>query len=240
MPLQNRPMNYDLEQRYRSLKQQIAQLSAQHKQPEPKLLAVSKKHSSEAIRALHGLGQTEFGESYWQETEQKIAQLGDLNITWHFIGPIQSNKTRPIAENMDWVHSVDRLKIAQRLNDQRPDNLPPLNVCLQINLDDETSKSGVPTTTASELAHAIAQLPRLTLRGLMCIPKRTENPTQQRAAFAKLRQLQQQLINEGLSVDTLSMGMSGDMEAAIAEGSNYLRIGTALFGHRQKNVTNPS
>lgn len=233
-------MSTELEQRYRTLQQSIEQLAAQYGTPAPVLLAVSKKHPAESIRQLAELGHRQFGESYWQETEQKIAQLKDLDLEWHFIGPIQSNKTRPIAENMDWVHSVDRLKIAQRLNDQRPDALAPLNICLQVNLDGETSKSGAEIDQVGELAQAAAQLPKLQLRGLMCIPQRRADLSQQRETFAKLAQLQQQLIDNGLPLDTLSMGMSTDMEAAIAEGSTCLRIGTALFGERQKNVTNPS
>lgn len=228
-----------LTQRYKEICQQINQLSDKFGQPPPCLLAVSKKQTSEAIRQLYQLGQRHFGESYWQETEQKLNELGDLDIQWHFIGPLQSNKTRPIAEHMHWVHSVDREKIARRLSQQRPHQLPPLNVCLQVNLDGETSKSGVSPSQVLPLAKQVAAMSRLNLRGLMCIPKRHTDFQQQRHCFMQMTDLKSQLISAGLHIDTLSMGMSNDMEAAIAEGSTILRIGTALFSERQKNVTNP-
>lgn len=193
------------------------------------LLAVSKTQSAEAIRQASAAGQRDFGENYLQEALEKQADLQDLPLTWHFIGPIQSNKTKPIAEHFDWVHSVDRLKIAQRLSDQRPLELPPINVCLQVNVSGEASKSGCEPHEVPELAHAIAALPRLRLRGLMAIPEPTDNPDEQRAAFARLRQLQSEL---DLGLDTLSMGMSQDLEAAIAEGATWVRIGTAVFGAR--------
>ena len=193
------------------------------------LLAVSKTQPAAAIREAHGAGLLDFGENYLQEALEKQAELADLPLVWHFIGPIQSNKTKPIAEHFDWVHSVDRLKIAQRLSNQRPTELPPLNVCLQVNLSGEASKSGCSPDEVPELARAIAALPRLRLRGLMAIPEPTEDAAEQRAAFARLRQLQQAL---GLELDTLSMGMSQDLEAAIAEGATWVRIGTALFGAR--------
>ncbi len=196
---------------------------------EVRLLAVSKTQSAEAIRQACDAGLRDFGENYLQEALQKQAELAELPLTWHFIGPIQSNKTKQIAEHFDWIHSVDRLKIAQRLSDQRPESLPPLNICLQVNVSGEASKSGCEPQAVSELAHAIAALPRLRLRGLMAIPEPTEDPTEQRAAFARLRQLQNEL---DLGLDTLSMGMSHDMEAAIAEGATWVRIGTALFGAR--------
>lgn len=193
------------------------------------LLAVSKTQPAEAIREANGAGLSDFGENYLQEALEKQADLADLALTWHFIGPIQSNKTRAIAEHFDWVHSVDRLKIAQRLSEQRPAELPPLNVCLQVNVSGEASKSGCAPQDVAELARAIATLPNLRLRGLMAIPEPTDDRAEQHAAFARLRQLQQAL---ALELDTLSMGMSQDLEAAIAEGATWVRIGTALFGAR--------
>ncbi|MCO7544998.1 YggS family pyridoxal phosphate-dependent enzyme [Stutzerimonas nitrititolerans] len=193
------------------------------------LLAVSKTQPAGAIREANGAGLSDFGENYLQEALEKQADLADLALTWHFIGPIQSNKTRAIAEHFDWVHSVDRLKIAQRLSEQRPTELPPLNVCLQVNVSGEASKSGCAPQDVAELARAIATLPNLRLRGLMAIPEPTDDRAEQHAAFARLRQLQQTL---ALELDTLSMGMSQDLEAAIAEGATWVRIGTALFGAR--------
>jgi len=193
------------------------------------LLAVSKTQPAEAIRAASEAGLHDFGENYLQEALEKQAELSELPISWHFIGPIQSNKTKQIAEHFDWVHSVDRLKIAKRLSDQRPEQLAPLNICLQVNVSGEASKSGCEPQEVSELARAIAALPRLRLRGLMTIPEPTDDPAEQRAAFARLRQLQTEL---KLNLDTLSMGMSQDLEAAIAEGATWVRIGTALFGAR--------
>lgn len=195
------------------------------------LLAVSKTQPATAIRQAHAAGQRDFGENYLQEALDKQAQLADLPLTWHFIGPIQSNKTRPIAEHFDWVHSVDRLKIAERLSDQRPAGAAPLNVCLQVNVSDEHSKSGCAPAEVADLARAIATLPNLRLRGLMAIPAPSDDPAQQRAAFARLRSLYDGLAAE-LNLDTLSMGMSQDLEAAIAEGATWVRIGTALFGAR--------
>ncbi|MBA4242686.1 MAG: YggS family pyridoxal phosphate-dependent enzyme [Pseudomonas sp.] len=193
------------------------------------LLAVSKTKPADAIREAHAAGLRDFGENYLQEALEKQAALSDLPLIWHFIGPIQSNKTRPIAEHFDWVHSVDRLKIAQRLSDQRPAHLPPLNICLQVNVSFEPSKSGCSPEELPELAQAIAALPNLKLRGLMAIPEPTDDIAAQHAAFARLRQLRDDL---GLQLDTLSMGMSHDLEAAIAEGATWVRIGTALFGAR--------
>lgn len=193
------------------------------------LLAVSKTKPAEAIREAHTAGLNDFGENYLQEALDKQTQLADLPLIWHFIGPIQSNKTRPIAEHFDWVHSVDRLKIAQRLSDQRPANLPPLNICLQVNVSGEDSKSGCSANDLPELAKAIIALPNLRLRGLMAIPEPTDDTAAQHAAFARLHQLQNEL---ALDLDTLSMGMSHDLEAAIAEGATWVRIGTALFGAR--------
>lgn len=193
------------------------------------LLAVSKTKPAAAIRQAFAAGTRDFGENYLQEALEKQAELSDLPLTWHFIGPIQSNKTKPIAEHFAWVHSVDRLKIAQRLSDQRPAHLPALNICLQVNVSGEASKSGCNPDELPALAQAVTQLPNLRLRGLMTIPEPTDDPSEQRAAFARLRELQQGL---NLDLDTLSMGMSHDLEAAIAEGATWVRIGTALFGAR--------
>lgn len=193
------------------------------------LLAVSKTKPAAAIRQAHAAGLRDFGENYLQEALEKQRELSDLALTWHFIGPIQSNKTRPIAEHFAWVHAVDRLKIAERLSAQRPPQLPPLNVCLQVNVSSEASKAGCSPQELPALAQAVSQLPQLKLRGLMCIPEPTEDPAAQHAAFARLRQLRDSL---GLDLDTLSMGMSHDLEAAIAEGATWVRIGTALFGAR--------
>lgn len=197
------------------------------------LLAVSKTRPAEDIRAAFECGLTQFGESYLQEAVDKITALADLPITWHFIGPIQSNKTRPIAEHFQWAQSIERPKIARRLNDQRPDNLPPLQVCLQVNISGEQSKSGASLDELDDLAALVEELPRLELRGLMAIPAATDVESEQRGAFAALRQVFEQLKLKHPQMDTLSMGMSGDMEAAIAEGSTMVRIGTAIFGPRQ-------
>ncbi len=197
------------------------------------LLAVSKTKPAESIRAAHAAGLTEFGENYLQEALDKIAQLQDLPLHWHFIGPLQSNKTRPVAEQFSWVHSVDRLKIAQRLNDQRPPELPPLNLCLQVNISGEESKSGVEPAQLAALAAQVEPLPRVRLRGLMAIPAASNDAQQQRQAFARMRELFLELQPHHPHMDTLSMGMSGDLEAAIAEGSTMVRLGTALFGARQ-------
>ena len=196
------------------------------------LLAVSKTRPAEDIREVYAAGLDQFGESYLQEALEKMDALADLPLTWHFIGPVQSNKTRPIAEHFQWVHSVDRLKIARRLNDQRPEGLPPLQVCIQVNISSETSKSGAAPASVRELAEAIEAMPRLTLRGLMAIPAATNDAREQRAAFARLRAIYNDLLPDFPEMDTLSMGMSGDLEAAIAEGATLCRVGTALFGPR--------
>ena len=193
------------------------------------LLAVSKTKPAGALREAHAAGIRDFGENYLQEARAKQLELADLPLCWHFIGPIQSNKTRDIAEHFAWVHSVDRLKIAQRLSEQRPADLPPLNICIQVNVSGEASKSGCTPTDLPALAAAISALPRLKLRGLMAIPEPTEDRAEQDAAFAAVRTLQESL-NMGL--DTLSMGMSHDLESAIAQGATWVRIGTALFGAR--------
>jgi hypothetical protein len=198
------------------------------------LLCVSKTFGADAVRAAAAAGERDFGENYVQEALDKIAALADLRqqITWHLIGPLQSNKTRPVAEAVDWVHSVDRLKIAQRLSEQRPAHLPPLQVCLQVNISAENSKSGVAPADVPALAQAVAALPRLTLRGLMAIPEPAADLAAQRAPHRALRELLAALNAQGLQLDTLSMGMSADLEAAIAEGATIVRVGTALFGGR--------
>ena len=193
------------------------------------LLAVSKTKPAQAVREAYAAGMCNFGENYLQEALGKQAELTDLPLSWHFIGPIQSNKTRAIAENFAWVHSVDRLKIAQRLSEQRPADLPPLNICIQVNVSGETSKSGCTPADLPALAQAISALPRVKLRGLMAIPEPTEDRAAQDAAFATVRDLQASL---NLPLDTLSMGMSHDLESAIAQGATWVRIGTALFGAR--------
>ncbi|MFM0718766.1 YggS family pyridoxal phosphate-dependent enzyme [Paraburkholderia strydomiana] len=198
------------------------------------LLAVSKTFPAEDVRAVHAAGQREFGENYVQEALAKIESLADLraSLEWHFIGPLQSNKTRPVAEHFDWVHSVDRLKIAQRLSEQRPDHLPPLNVCLQVNVSGEASKSGVGIAEAVEVAQEISALPKLNLRGLMSIPEPAGDIDAQRAPHRQLRELFERLRDDGLELDTLSMGMSSDLEAAVLEGATIVRVGTAIFGAR--------
>ena len=193
------------------------------------LLAVSKTKPAAALREAYAAGIRDFGENYLQEARAKQVELADLPLSWHFIGPIQSNKTREIAEHFSWVHSVDRLKIAQRLSEQRPADLEPLNICIQVNVSGEASKSGCTPQDLPALAAAINALPRLKLRGLMAIPEPTENRAEQDAAFATVRDLQQSL---NLGLDTLSMGMSHDLESAIAQGATWVRIGTALFGAR--------
>ena len=196
------------------------------------LLAVSKTWGPDAVRQAHAAGQTAFGENYIQEAVDKIKALRDLSLQWHCIGPIQSNKTRLVAEHFDWVHSVDRLKIAQRLSEQRPEHLPPLQVCIQVNVDGGDNKSGVSPQELPELAQAVAALPRLQLRGLMTIPEPAETTVQMRAVHAQAKALLEGLRQQGLLLDTLSMGMSADMAEAIAEGSTLVRVGTAIFGQR--------
>jgi len=198
------------------------------------VLAVSKTRPAADIRAAHGCGLLEFGESYLQEALQKMPELEDLDLSWHFIGPIQSNKTRPIAEHFDWVHSVDRSKIARRLSEQRPPDLAPLQVCVQVNISGETSKSGATLEDLPQLVSEIITLPRLCLRGLMAIPAATGDTELQRQSFARLRTALQQLQSIAPDMDTLSMGMSGDIEAAIAEGATIVRVGTAIFGPRNR------
>jgi pyridoxal phosphate enzyme (YggS family) len=198
------------------------------------LVAVSKTFGAPALRAAWAAGQHAFGENYVQEALDKMQSLQDLPIEWHFIGPIQSNKTRLIAERFQWVHSVERLKIAQRLNEARPAAAPPLQVCLQVNLEGEASKSGAAPGEVEALARGVTQLPRLVLRGLMAIPRPTSDPLQQRVQFRALRELKDKLCFAGIALDTLSMGMSEDLEAAIAEGATLVRVGTAIFGQRTR------
>ena len=204
---------------------------------EVQLLAVSKTFPAEAVLEAIAAGQSAFGENYLQEGLDKIAAVSQAAagsaIEWHFIGPIQSNKTRPIATSFDWVHTVERLKIAQRLSEQRPVDLPLLNICLQVNISGEASKSGVAAEELLELAQHVAQLPRLRLRGLMAIPEAQTDVSLQRAAFARLRKLADGLRAKGIALDTLSMGMSGDLEAAVAEGATIVRVGSAIFGSRK-------
>lgn len=223
-----------LTQRLETVTQRIdSAISRFSRQPDSvRLIAVSKTRRSDELRALAGEGIRRFGENYLQEALDKMAELSDLALEWHFIGPIQSNKTRSIAEHFDWVHSVDRLKIAQRLSEQRPSQLPPLNLCLQVNISREASKSGIQPDDLPDLARQVAQLPHLRLRGLMAIPAPAETFEAQRQPFRTLRLAMERLNAEGIALDTLSMGMSDDMEAAIAEGATMVRIGSALFGPR--------
>lgn len=199
---------------------------------EVSLLAVSKTWPADDVRQAAAAGQKAFGENYVQEGAAKAAELAGLGLEWHFIGPLQSNKTRQVAEHFDWVHSIEREKIARRLSEQRAPELPPLNVCLQANVSGEDSKSGVSLGELPALARAVAQLPRLRLRGLMCIPEPTSDLAVLRGRFAALRDLRDALAAEGIVLDTLSMGMSDDLEAAIAEGSTLVRVGSAIFGAR--------
>ena len=208
---------------------QTATQAAHRPENSVQLLAVSKTKPAEALREAYAAGLRDFGENYLQEALSKQLELADLPLIWHFIGPIQSNKTRAIAEHFDWVHSVDRLKIAQRLSEQRPAELPPLNICIQVNVSGEVSKSGCTPDDLPALAAAISALPRLKLRGLMAIPEPTDDRAEQDAAFAAVQKLQASL---DLPLDTLSMGMSHDLESAIAQGATWVRIGTALFGAR--------
>lgn len=198
-----------------------------------RLVAVSKTQSADRVRSAIQAGQLEFGENYAQEALAKIDKLRQPGLVWHFIGPVQSNKTRLLAENVDWVHTIDSLRIAKRLSDARPAHLPELNVCLQVNISSESSKSGADPVQLPELAHQVTELPRLRLRGLMVIPAVQRDLERQRVPFHRTRQLLERLNADGLQLDTLSMGMSDDIEAAIAEGATIVRVGTAIFGARQ-------
>jgi hypothetical protein len=220
-----------LAERLREVEAHIARAAraAGRRPEEVTLVAVGKTFPAEAVRAAAACGQRVFGENYVQEALAKKAELVDLDLVWHLIGPIQSNKTRDIAAHFDWVHGIEREKIARRLSEQRPDNLPPLNVCIQVNVSGEASKSGVAPDEVAALAALVAGLPRLKLRGLMAIPEAGGDP---RPRFRLLRQLRDELNAKGLALDTLSMGMSGDFEIAIAEGATLVRVGNAIFGKR--------
>ena len=219
---------------FRKIQDLLAKAAAEAGRPadQIRLLAVSKKKPLEAILAAAEAGQRDFGENFVQEGIEKIKAAGRDDLTWHFIGHLQSNKTRDVAEHFQWVHTIDRLKIARRLSGQRPDSAPDLNVCIEVNVDAEASKSGVTPHDVAELAHAIAGMPRLRLRGLMCLPAIRSDFETQREPFRVLREIQEALIDDGLRLDTLSMGMSADYAAAIHEGATIVRIGTALFGAR--------
>ncbi len=221
------------------VRQRIQKATAQAGRPADSvtLLAVSKTRSAAEVDALIQAGVDQFGENYVQEGVDKVQALAQAAVTWHFIGPIQSNKTRQIAAHFAWVHSLDRIKIAERLHDQRPPQLPPLNVCLQVNINQEASKSGVTPAEVPALAAAVARLPQLKLRGLMCIPDPDQDDTQLRQSFTAMRELFERLQPDYPTLDTLSMGMSDDLELAIAEGSTLVRVGTALFGPRPAKST---
>ena len=222
-----------IQQRLTQVLAQIHTAERKYQRPpgEVTLLAVSKTWPLENILEAAAAGQRCFGENYVQESIAKIDACPE-KLEWHFIGHLQSNKSRDIATRFDWVHSVDSFKLARRLSEQRPDELPDLNICLQLNISNEASKSGFTAGEVIEIARQVAELPRLKLRGLMAIPEHSDNFEQQRATFRQVAELQQQLIEQGLELDTLSMGMSGDMEAAIAEGATIVRVGTAIFGQR--------
>lgn len=229
----------ELKKRLQAVLQQIhdAETAAGRPAKSVQLLAVSKTWPAAKLRELAQAGQQHFGENYLQEALAKIQALADLPLIWHFIGPIQSNKTRDIAAHFDWVHSVDRLKIAKRLSEQRPAELPPLNICLQVNIDDEDSKSGISPEALLQLAYDVKQLPNLKLRGLMVIPKATDDTAAQHDAFQRSFVLYQALQQHLPDIDTLSMGMSGDLTAAVANGSTMVRVGSALFGRRHTQAS---
>ncbi len=228
-------MSPSIELNIAKVQQRIAEAEKkyQRKPGSVQLMAVSKTRPASMIRAAAAAGLTEIGENYLQEALDKQLELADLKLNWHFIGPIQSNKTRAIAEHFDWVQSVDRLKIAQRLNDQRPEGMKPLNICLQVNISDEESKSGLPLDQLDSLLDDLAMMPNISARGLMAIPRATDSIAEQRQAFALLASALQQLQQKHPTMTTLSMGMSQDMDAAIAEGASIVRIGTDIFGPRQ-------
>jgi pyridoxal phosphate enzyme (YggS family) len=227
------PQNLAENVRFVRLRIATAAIAAGRSPEDVTLVAVTKGHGIDAVRAALACGLDHIGESYLQEALPKIhAVPEDEPVTWHFIGRLQANKTRAVAERFAWVHSVDRVKIAERLSGQRPVHAPPLNVCLEVNLEAEASKGGVPAAELVAVARAVASLPRLRLRGLMCIPPPLSDPRQQRERFRRMRELLVTLRAAGLEVDSLSMGMSDDFELAIAEGATHVRIGTALFGPR--------
>jgi pyridoxal phosphate enzyme (YggS family) len=217
-----------------SVRRRIAAACTQagRRQEDVTLLAVSKTFGPDAVREAHAAGQAAFGENYIQEAVEKIALLGALPLQWHCIGPIQSNKTRLVAAHFDWAHTVDRLKIAQRLSEQRPAELPPLQVCIQVNVDGGATKSGIAPEETLALAREVAQLPRLKLRGLMTIPEPQPDFAAQKEVHVRARRLFDELRDAGLALDTLSMGMTADLEAAVAAGSTMVRVGTAIFGGR--------
>jgi len=219
------------------IRQKIVELAAKYQRSadDIQLLAVSKTMPVEAIQAAYEYGQRDFGENYLQEALAKIHTLRHLDISWHFIGAIQSNKTREIANAFDWAHSIDRIKIARRLSEQRNPELAPLNICLQINISNEKTKAGIQLNELAQVAREIDRLPNLKLRGLMAIPEKTTGLDKQRSIFTKMHQAMTELNHSGLDMDTLSMGMSNDMEAAMAEGATMVRIGTAIFGPRTQN-----
>ena len=221
----------------KAIKEQISHFEQKYarKAGSVQLLAVSKTRPIDDIHASFAADQYHFGENYLQDALTKIESIHEETIKWHFIGPIQSNKTRQIAENFHWVHTIDRLKIARRLSDQRSSNLEPLNVCIQVNISNEDNKSGVHIDEVATLAKEISQLPHIKLRGLMTIPAATNDTAAQHHVFQSLRELKNEISSNGIELDTLSMGMSNDMEAAIAEGSTIVRIGTAIFGQRIKS-----
>lgn len=220
------------------VQQRLAQAIAAAGRPADaaRLIAVSKTFPADAVRAAYAAGARAFGENYVQELVEKAEALAELAIEWHFIGPLQSNKTRPVAERAHWVHSIDRLKIAERLAEQRPPQLPTLNVCIQVNVSGEASKSGVAPADAEQLARQVAALPNLRLRGLMCIPEPSQDALRLAGQFAQLRELLERLNEAGLALDTLSMGMSADLELAVAEGATLVRVGTAIFGARDYSI----
>ena len=228
------PMNTPVSENLQRVRQQIelAAVSAGRVAEAVKLLAVSKTMPAQAVREAYAAGQIAFGENYIQEGVDKMAELADLPLEWHCIGPIQSNKTKLVAENFAWVHSLDRLKIAERLSAQRPAHLPPLQVCLQVNVDGGANKSGVSPHDLLALAKAVAKLPQMKLRGLMTIPEPAENEAAARAVHQQAKELFDSLNAVGLNLDTLSMGMTADLGVAIAEGSTCVRVGTAIFGSR--------
>lgn len=230
-------MSLDIAHNLAAVRQQINAVAAEfgRNPAEIHLLAVSKTQPIDAVRAAIAAGQRAFGENYLQDALPKIEALRDFDLEWHYIGPLQSNKTRPIAENFSWVQSLDSLKHARRLNEQRPDELPPLNICVQVNSSGEVQKSGIAPEELSAFVNALQELPRLRLRGLMTVPAICDDFNAQRRPFQLLASLYQDLQAQGLALDTLSMGMTADLRAAIAEGATMVRIGTAIFGARHIN-----
>lgn len=228
-------MNHDLSQRFEDARKRIASATTQwgRKPGSVQLVAIGKGHAADALRTVAGFGQRDFGENYLQEALPKMQALQDLSLVWHFTGQIQSNKTRPIAEHFAWVHTVDRERIAVRLNDQRPAHATPINVCIQVSLEDEPGKGGVDPQDVAALAGRIVGLPRLRLRGLMTVPPPRESFDEQKALFDRMSVLLRGLNEKGFGLDTLSMGMTHDLEAAIAAGATLVRVGTAIFGERQ-------